>query len=252
MKQITNLMPILLLMASCTTHEAKTTAEAPMDEDFEPCDPHPFACRTDQTSGLQLTAESYNHGDTLGTLVISLPTDEQPDNLLHNFTFCDAEVGAGSAVCTYNDFFEITDLWVETADVRSHSTLQWDDNGNLTSLSQETWTAENDSTLHSVQIFEYRYSEHTAYGNWYAGQAEQIGGPLAPALHAGRMGRAPWTLPESYTCVISELSHNMVSQQETQRGRFEYTHDNNGRVIRERQLLPQQERIYEYTYKQQH
>lgn len=245
------LTPLLLLAASCGTRDARPADSAtPMDADFEPSEPHPWTSRTEQRTGQRLTAESYTaHGDTLGALVITpAESDGQQNPQLRHFAFSSATDGAGSATCAYNDFAELTDLWVETEARRTHSMLLWDDDGNLVSINQETWTHEGDSSRHELQVIEYRYTDHTAYGNWHASQAETIGGPVALALHAGRMGRAPWTLPEAYTCVTSVLSQDMVESQETERGSFSYTFDHNGRVVTERQQLHDQQHTYEYTY----
>lgn len=249
MKRLAFLTPLLLLAAGCGTRDAKPAASAPMDADFEPSEPHPWTCRTEQSTGQRLTADSYTaHGDTLGELVITPAESDGQNTPLRHFTFSSPTDGTGSATCAYNDFAELTELWVETEAVNAHSSLQWDDNGNLVSINLETWNRKGDTPRHELQVIEYRYTDHTAYGNWYASLAETVGGPVALAFHAGRMGRAPWMLPEAYTCVTSVLSKDMVESQETEKGRFSYTFDHNGRVVTERQQLHHEQRSYEYTY----
>lgn len=224
-----------------------------MDSDFQPTEPHPFASRTEASTGetLSRAEDFYLHKDTLGTLVIERTDSDTVSALLHAFAFLDAEGCKGNATCQYNGFNELTDLWMETPSMRTHSMLQWDEDGNLQTINQETWLqSDEDGTqpVHTMTFIHYSYSQHSGYGNWYAGMAEQIAGPVAEALHYGRMGRAPWTLPDNISYVSSDIQGDMIGEQKSHSCQPQYDYDNNGRVITERLIHPDNTQTYTYTY----
>lgn len=222
----------LLILASCNGKQSKSPT-LQMDPDFEPTEPHPFTERIETTSGQKLLSQDLTlHGDTLGSLIIERTGSDLASDLLYAFNFRTADGNTGSVTCQYNEFNELTDLWVESPAERIHSMLQWGEDGNLGSINQEVWNLA--SADHTMHVIEYRYSKHSGYGNWYAGMAEQIGGCIAPLLHAGLLGRAPWTLPEAITYVQSEIQDNMIGSQQTHTCQPEYAHDHNGRVISEK------------------
>lgn len=225
-----------------------------MDPDFEPTEPHPFVLRTEQESGQRLAPEDYAlHGDTLGSLFIQRTDTCVDAGHLQAFTFTSIDTGdTGAVSCEYNGFNELTDLWIDTPRQRTHSQMQWDEDGNLSAIHQEVWTqtvnATDSAISHTMLVIEYQYSQHSAYGNWYADMAEQIGGPIAAAFHAGQMGRSPWTLPERITYVRSVILDNMIGEQHSSICQPAYTYDRNGRVVSERLVLPDITHMYIYTY----
>lgn len=241
----------LLLMTSCNGTQGKAPA-AQMDPDFEPNEPHPFAERLETVSGLKLTTEDFTlTGNSVGSLVIERTDADSLSDLLSSFVFHDGEGNAGSAKCEYNGFNELTDLWIESPQQRTHSMMQWDENGNLVFINQETWkqeTTPDSASSHTLQVLEYKYSTCSSYGNWYADIAEQLGGPIATLFHAGLLGRAPWMLPESFTRVTSTITGDVIGEQKTSACKPEYEFDNNGRVISEMLALPQVTHSYKYTY----
>lgn len=241
----------LLLMVSCGGQHVKMP-DTPMDADFEPTEPHPFAERIETTTEARLSAADLTwHSDTVGSLVIERTDADTSAVLLRSFSYIDAQKVKGEVNCQYNEFNELSDLWITTPTLRIHNMLQWSEDGNLVSVNQESWIADGLSATaqsHKMLVFEYRYSQHSAYGNWFAGMAEQIGGPIAEAFHAGLLGRAPWTLPAEVTVVCSEISGNMVSDQQTFRCKPQYDFDNNGQVIGETVTLNPASQAYTYKY----
>lgn len=248
MKQILYIASALLLMG-CNGRQDKAQ-NLQMDPDFEPTEPHPFAERIETETEEKLTTEDYRqHGDTIGTLVIKRAETDTDEYLLHTFSFSQDAGDTGTVNCQYNEFNELTDLWIETPQQRTHSMMQWDENGNLSSVTQESWTNDGDAEQsHKVQVIEYQYSRQSGYGNWFAGMAEQIGGPIAAVFYAGLTGRAPWMLPETITYVCSEIRDEMIGEQQTYQGHPSYQYDNNGRVISEILSMPNLSLSYRYSY----
>lgn len=244
-------LAFLLSMTGCSAPKGEAPA-AQMDPDFEPNEPHPFAERIETASGSKLTASDMTlTGDSVGSLVIERTDAGAEPDLLLSFSFHDDEGNSGAVKCEYNGFNELTDLWIESPQQRTHNTMQWDENGNLVFINQETWSQETTSDpapSHILQVLEYRYSTSSGYGNWYAGMAEQLGGPVAPLFHAGLLGRAPWMLPESFTIVTSTILGDVIGEQKTAACHPAYEFDNNGRVISEQLVLPQSTHSYRYTY----
>ena len=217
----------IILLASCNGNQSKSPTLS-MDPDFEPNEPHPFVERVETASGMKLSSQDLLlHGDTLGTLIIERAESDPGEDLLHAFTYRDAEGHTGTVTCQYNDFNELTDLWIECPTERTHSLLQWNEDGNLNAINQESWREDD---THTMQVIEYRYTKQSAYGNWYAGMAEQLGGPIAILFHAGLLGRAPWTLPDAITILTSVISNDMIGEQATSSLEPEYSLDRNGRV----------------------
>lgn len=248
MKHLLHLVFILIIASSCGGHRDQTSPQQ-MDPDFEPTEPHPFAERIEQASGTKLTSTDLAlHGDTIGQLVIQRAEADTGSYLLHSFTFTLADGTAGAASCEYNEFNELIDLYISSAQQSTHCRLQWDDNGNLSTVNQESWGSKDGATTHTLQNVEYQYSQQCAYGNWYGGMAEQIGGPISLAIHSGMLGRAPWTLPEAITYVCSTIQGDMIGEQQTYNNKPEYEFDNNGRVIKEKLSIPHQSHTHLYTY----
>ncbi len=221
----------LLLLASCQLGKDKGSV-ASMDADFIPTDPHPFTKRISE--GI----------DTLGEIVVNRSDADTTDYLLHEFTFLTEGI-SGTADCRYNEFNELIELWIKTADRQTHSRLQWDENGNIQGINSEIWVQDSLST-HQMICIEFKHSHHSAYGNWYARTAETVGGPIAALFHEGRLGRAPWTLPESISFVYSDIRGNMIGEQHTCSVKPIYTFDNNGRVTQE--VIEMPDNKYQYTY----
>lgn len=249
MKHHLLLVSILLIASSCGRHHQQTSPQQ-MDPDFEPTEPHPFAERIDQSSGTKLTPNDFAlHGDTIGPLVILRAEPDTGSYLLHSFSFCLPDGAEGTATCEYNEFNELVDLFISSAQQSTHSRLQWNDDGNLTTVNQESWLSIDGTSIHTLQNIEYRYGQQCAYGNWYGDMAEKIGGPLSLIIHAGLLGRAPWTLPEATTYVCSTIQGDMIGEQQTYNYKSEYEFDNNGRVVKETLTIPQQQsHSYQYTY----
>lgn len=248
MKHLLHLVSLLLIACSCGGHREQASTQQ-MDPDFEPTEPHPFAERIEQASGNKLTSNDFIlHDDTLGQLVIRRAEADTGSYLLHSFSFSLPDGTTGAATCEYNEFNELADLYISSAQQNTHCKLQWDDSGNLISLNQESWLSADDKPTHTLQTIEYRYGQHCAYGNWYGGMAEQIGGPVSLAIYAGLLGRAPWTLPVATAYVCSTIHGDMIGEQQTYNCKSEYEFDNNGRVVKERLTTPHQTHTYQYTY----